>query len=186
MHYCLTEEAQRITFNRVLNERIPDLNKYDSTTTNKDGTVPTYPRECGRSFEDWLGFEQEVGDFYKTNPKVLGALSTQLVDFQFTFNRKACGNEPEVQDRILNNFVLPLEALLRAMGIPSLFKRTGGDNQVLFDPDIVWKIGGEMNNDLGLAIEVKTWWSFDCIEHIVDQYHDDMKRSSKGITTTIY
>jgi hypothetical protein len=81
----------------------------------------------------------------------------------------------------MNNFGKPLKALLNILGIPSLFKRPGGDSQVLFDPDIVWKIGGEMNNNLGLAIEVKTWWSFDCIEHIVDQYHEDMEKSVKGI-----
>jgi hypothetical protein len=170
-----------VNFNELLNKRIPYLNKYDNTTTNKDGTVPTYPRDCGRSFEDWVGFEQEVENFYKSDTKILGSLSTQLGALPFIFDTQPCGSELEIHDRIMNNFGKPLKALLNVLGIPSLFKRPGGDSQVLFDPDIVWKIGGEMNNNLGLAIEVKTWWSFDCIEHIVDQYHEDMNKSSKGI-----
>ena len=85
----------------------------------------------------------------------------------FSFNRKACGNEVEVHDRILNNFPLPLESLLGALGIPSLFKR---------NPDIVWKIGDETNSSPGLVIEAKPWWSFDCSDDIVEQYHEDITK----------
>lgn len=102
-----------------------------------------------------------------------------LGDVEFAFNKKACGNEDEIHDRILNNFALPLESLLRALGIVSLFKRPAGDTQVLFNPDIVWKIGAELNSNLGLVIEVKPWWSFDCIDDIVEQYHEDIGKEAK-------
>jgi hypothetical protein len=167
------------TFERLLKEKVPDLNKYESTTTNRDGTVPTYPRECGRTFQVWNTFDEEVEEFYRTNTKILDLLPLGLGDVEFTFNRKACGNEDEIHDRILNNFALPLESLLRALEIPSLFKRPAGDNQVLFNPDIVWKIGAELNSNLSLVIEVKPWWSFDCIDNIVDQYHEDTDKTTK-------
>lgn len=167
------------TFETLLKVEVPDLNKYESTTTNKDGTVPTYPRECGRSFQVWDTFDKEVKEFYQTDANILDKLPMVLSDVEFAFNRKACGNEDEVHDRILNNFALPLESLLGALGIISLFKRPAGDNQVLFNPDIVWKIGAELNSNLGLVIEVKPWWSFECIDDIVVQYHEDIEKEAK-------
>ena len=63
----LEKEKQRtqgmVTFKELLNYSIPNLNSFEYTTNNKTGTVPTYPRDCGRSFEDWASFTQEVNDF---------------------------------------------------------------------------------------------------------------------------
>ena len=132
-----------------------------------------------RSFQVWDTFDKEVEEFYQTDTKILGKLPLVLRDAGFAFDNQACGNEDEVQDRILNNFGKPLKALLRALGITSLFKRPAGDNQVLFNPDIVWKIGAELNSNLGLVIEVKPWWSFDCIDDIVEQYHEDVEKEAK-------
>ena len=97
---------------------------------------------------------------------------------KFIFNEQACRNELDVHDRITNNYGLPLEALLEVLGISSLFERPGEDNQVLFDPDIAWKIGGELNSDLGLVVEAKPWWSFEIVDDVVGQYKIDTEHSS--------
>ena len=111
-------------------------NDYLMNTHHNAGTVPTYPRECGRAFNDWTSFDEESKQFY--NDTILEKLNLELRDVNFTCNDRPCGNEYDVHERIMNNFGLPTEFLLKALGISSLFKR---DNQVLFDPDIVWKIG---------------------------------------------
>jgi predicted Ser/Thr protein kinase len=163
--------SQSLTFEELLNTEIPDLGCYKSKSKNKTGIVPTHPRECGERFEKWDSFEAEVNEFWRvrgTKP----LLSTRL-NFRPQFETQECGNELEVQDRMLPNIFKPVQELLNALGIPSLFKRPGSDNQVLFDPDFVWNIGVEDNNSLGAVIEVKSWWSFETIEDVVSQYKKD-------------
>jgi hypothetical protein len=164
------------TFHQLLHETIPDLNNFKTKTTSKTETVPTNPRECGRSFTEWISFDQEVREFYQNNKQVKELFSAVLDNVEFSFNKRSCSNELDVQYRVLNNFALPLEALLEAMGINSFFKRAGGDSQVLFDPDIAWKIGGELNSSLGIIVEVKTWWTDQFPADIISQYLEDVEK----------
>ncbi|KAJ3250173.1 hypothetical protein HK103_003791 [Boothiomyces macroporosus] len=179
-----SQGGKKWTFKTLVQEKVPDLNKYETTTSNRTGTVSTYPRECGRSFKDWDTFYQELAAFYHEE-KIVKAMESELQNVEFAFNKKPCGSEKEVEHRTLTNFGSPLEILLQALGIPSLFKDPQGDNQVLFNPDIVWKIGPELNNNLGLVIEVKTWWDFDAIDHIVDQYHEDVDKKKDQDTKIV-
>ncbi|KAJ3251407.1 hypothetical protein HK103_002420, partial [Boothiomyces macroporosus] len=179
-----SQGVKKWTFKTLVQEKVPDLNKYETTTSNRTGTVSTHPRECGRSFKDWDTFYQELAAFYHEE-KIVKAMELELQNVEFAFNRKSCGSEKEVENRTLTNFGSLLEILLQALGIPSLFKDPQGDNQVLFNPDIVWKIGPELNNNLGLVIEVKTWWDFDAIDHIVDQYHEDVDKKKDQDTKIV-
>ena len=76
------EKLLKWTFEKLLNYPIPTLSTYASTTNNKTGTVPTYPRDCGRSIESWDSFSKEVYDFYESST-VSNALATPLDSFFF-------------------------------------------------------------------------------------------------------
>ena len=175
----LEKEKQRtqgvVTFEELLNYSLPKLENFQSCTDNKTGTVPTYPRDCGHTFEEWDSFSKEVDDFCESS--IITDLLSANTDAKFTINKQACRNELDVHGRILNNYGLPLVALLKVLEISSQFERPGGDNQVLFDPDIVWKIGGEQISDLGLVVEAKPWWSFEIFDNVVDQYKEDTENN---------
>jgi hypothetical protein len=141
-------------------------------STNKDGTVPTNPRECGHNFEQWENFDEEVEAFYSGKCSQIGST---VVDFSPGLMESLnCGSEYEVQDRFLTNIAKPLKVLLSSLGVPSFFKRATGDDQVLFDPDFVWKIGNETECNLGVVIEVKSWWSFEMFKNVVTQYEKEI------------
>jgi hypothetical protein len=53
-----------LTIGELLNTEVPDLEFYMGKSTDKTGTVPTYPRECDERFENCDSFETEVIDFY--------------------------------------------------------------------------------------------------------------------------
>ncbi len=180
MEILAEKEKQRThemdTFNNILNNSLPKLETLDSTTNNKTGTAPTYPRDCGRTFQEWATFTEEVDEFCNSSI-ITNCLSSNLGK-KFTFDEGGCRNEMDVHHRILNNYGLPLKALLKDLGISSDFERPGGDNQVLFDPDIAWKIKDNENSALGLVIEVKPWWSFDIVDNVVERYKQDTEQSN--------
>jgi hypothetical protein len=106
----ILKKKRNFTFENLLNSQLPTLSNLESTTDNKTGTVPTYPRDCGRGLETWDSFAQDVDDFCRSSI-VTDVLATHLDPI--SFNEQACRNELEVQDRILNNFGVPLKALLK-------------------------------------------------------------------------
>jgi serine/threonine protein kinase len=116
--------------------------------------------------------------FFETDEGVQAAYTNVLGGVEFAFNTKACASELEVQERVLHNFAPPLEVLMKALGVNSYFGRPAGDRQVLFDPDITWKIGAEMNSSLGTIIEVKPWFSFNFPDNIVGEYEIDVEKGT--------
>ena len=142
-------------------ETVPTAcSRRSSTTSNKDGTDASFPREP-ENFRIWTTFEEELLAFHETLREHYNKVGT-LTSKQLLIYKKHtdAGCETDVETSLQKTTFPLLVELLQIIGIESDYARGISVRSVILNADFVWGFKSDWDELLyRLIIEVKPFWS---------------------------